>query len=273
MQTEAKSILKIEEMWAGYDGSPVLEDIWFEMFPGDYVGIIGPNGGGKTTLIKVILGLLPVMRGSVKVLGQSPVQARERLGYVPQISRTDRDFPISVWDVVRMGRQKPGFLKNNHLSAEDKIEIEWALSQAGMLDLARRSFNQLSGGQRQRVLIARALATHPQLIVLDEPTASIDSQSTARLYELLAELNQTLSILLVSHDLMAMSTHVKTIACVNRKMVYHNEKSVTKEMIQLGYECPVELLAHGVPHRVMPPHEHTHENTVKFDTQGEHQHD
>ena len=252
----AKSILKIEDMWAGYDGDPVLEDIQFEMFDGDYVGIIGPNGGGKTTLIKVILGLLPVMRGSVKVLGQSPEQARDRLGYVPQVSRTDRDFPISVWDVVRMGREKAGFFAKRRLSANDKQAIEQALDQADVLDLARRSFNELSGGQRQRVLIARGLATNPEILVLDEPTANVDGQSTARLYDLLAELNQSLSILLISHDLMAISTHVKTIACVNRRMVYHNEKVLTQEMMALGYECPVELLAHGIPHRVLAHHDH-----------------
>ena len=245
-------------MWAGYDGEAVLEDIQFEMFTGDYVGIIGPNGGGKTTLIKVILGLLPVMRGSVSVLGQSPVQARDRLGYVPQVSRTDRDFPISVWDVVRMGREKAGFFGVRSLSTQDKQAIERALGQADVLDLAKRSFNELSGGQRQRVLIARALATNPEILVLDEPTANVDGQSTARLYDLLAELNQSLSILLVSHDLMAISTHVKTIACVNRKMVYHNEKVLTQEMMDLGYECPVELLAHGVPHRVLAYHDHDH---------------
>jgi len=258
MQSQAKSIIKIEDMWAGYDGDPVLEDIRFEMFAGDYVGIIGPNGGGKTTLIKVILGLLPVMRGSVKVLGQSPEQARDRLGYVPQVSRTDRDFPISVWDVVRMGKEKADFFGTRRLSANDKQAIERALLQADVLDLAKRSFNELSGGQRQRVLIARALATKPEILVLDEPTANVDGQSTARLYELLAELNQSLSILLVSHDLMAISTHVKTIACVNRKMVYHNEKVLTQEMMALGYECPVELLAHGVPHRVLAYHDHEH---------------
>lgn len=252
----AKSILKIEDMWAGYDGDPVLEDIQFEMFDGDYVGIIGPNGGGKTTLIKVILGLLPVMRGNVRVLGQSPEQARDRLGYVPQVSRTDRDFPISVWDVVRMGREKAGFFAKRRLSANDKQAIEQALDQADVLDLAKRSFNELSGGQRQRVLIARALATNPEILVLDEPTANVDGQSTARLYDLLAELNQSLSILLISHDLMAISTHVKTIACVNRRMVYHNEKVLTQEMMALGYECPVELLAHGIPHRVLAHHDH-----------------
>lgn len=251
---QSEAIIDIQGLWAGYDGHAVLEDIWFEMFSGDYVGVIGPNGGGKTTLLRVILGLLPAMRGTVSVLGQSPSQARERLGYVPQISKSDRDFPISVWDVVRMGLPKRGFLQANRLNATEKLEVERSLRQADVLDLAKRSFNQLSGGQRQRVLIARALATNPEILVLDEPTASVDSQSTARLYELLAELNQHLSILLVSHDLMAISTYVKTIACVNRRMVYHNQKAVTRDMLDIGYECPVDLLAHGLPHRVLHDH-------------------
>jgi len=250
----AEPIIEIKGLWAGYDGRAVLEDIDFEMFPGDYVGLIGPNGGGKTTLIKVILGLLPVMRGRVSVLGQSPVSARDKLGYVPQVSHSDRDFPISVWDVVRMGRQKPHVFKERFNKKTDKDEIEWALRQSDVLDLARKSFNQLSGGQRQRVLIARALVTRPKLLILDEPTANVDSKSSAMLYDLLAELNKSISILLVSHDLMAISTHVKTIGCVNRRMVYHNQKVFSKDMLDLGYECPVELLAHGLPHRVL--HEH-----------------
>ena len=255
LKQENNAIIEIQGLWAGYDGHAVLEDVHFEMFPGDYVGVIGPNGGGKTTLLRVVLGLLPTMRGTVRVLGQTPSEARERLGYVPQVSKSDRDFPISVWDVVRMGLPKRGFLQANRLSDQQRSEVERSLRQADVLDLAKRSFNQLSGGQRQRVLIARALATKPDILVLDEPTASVDSQSTARLYDLLAELNQHLSILLVSHDLMAISTYVKTIACVNRRMVYHNQKTVTKDMLDIGYECPVDLLAHGLPHRVLHDHD------------------
>lgn len=248
-------VIELKAVWAGYDRDSVLEDVNFVMYPRDYVGLIGPNGGGKTTLIKVILGLVRPERGQVLIMGNKPELGRHLIGYVPQIQAEDRSFPINVWDVVSMGRLKPDLFANLRLSDTDRASIETALRQTDMLDLARRSINELSGGQRQRVYIARALVTQPQVLLLDEPTASVDSQTSGRLCELLAKLNKQIAILLISHDLTAISTYVKTIGCVNRRLVYHREKTVTPEMLVSGYECPVDLIAHGLPHRVFSDHE------------------
>lgn len=252
--TEAgQPVIDLRNVWASYERDSVLEDINFEVFPRDYIGLIGPNGGGKTTLIKVILGLLKPTSGQVRVLGLPPSQGRQYIGYVPQIQMEDRDFPISVQSVVAMGRLKPGFWGNLKLTPYDKQVIETSIRQTGVLDLANRSVNELSGGQRQRVFIARALATEPQILLLDEPTASVDSQTSQKLYELLAELNQRITIVLISHDLTAISTYVKTIGFINRRLMYQREKLISADMLAAGYECPVDMIAHGLPHRVLPP--------------------
>ena len=250
-----QAVIELEDVWAGYESDRVLEAVNFRMEAGDYVGLIGPNGGGKTTLIKVILGLIKPERGSVRVMGVSPEKGRQFIGYVPQIQQDDKAFPIKVWDVVSMGRLKPDLLHNLSLKDADKKIVERSLRQMDILDLAKRSINELSGGQRQRVTIARALATEPKILLLDEPTSSVDSRSSSQLYDLLAELNQSISILLISHDLTAISTYVKTIGCVNRRLVYNGQKEITAEMVSSAYECPVDLVAHGVPHRVLPSHQ------------------
>jgi len=249
-----QAVIELENVWAGYESDRVLEAVNFRMDAGDYVGLIGPNGGGKTTLIKVILGLIKPERGSVRVMGVSPEKGRQFIGYVPQILQTDKDFPIKVWDVVSMGRLKPSLLRNLFLKDEDKLIVERSLRQMDILDLAKKPINELSGGQRQRVTIARALAAEPKILLLDEPTASVDSRSSSQMYDLLAELNQTISILLISHDLTAISTYVKTIGCINRRLIYHGQKEITSEMLSIAYECPVDLVAHGLPHRVLPHH-------------------
>ncbi len=253
---EKKPVISIKNLWAGYEDDTILEDISFEMFQDDYVGLIGPNGGGKTTLNRVILGLLKPERGTITVMGQDPVRGRKYIGYVSQFQVEDKHFPISVWDVVAMGRLQPNLLKNFRVSPHDKEAIETALTQTGMLDFRTRVMNELSGGQRQRVYISRALAAEPKMLLLDEPTSSVDSQSSNQLYDLLAELNDHIAILLISHDLTAISTYVKTIGCVNRQLVYQGSKELTSEMVEVGYGCPVDLIAHGLPHRVIPGHQH-----------------
>ena len=251
-----EAIISIKNMWAGYESDMVLEDVSFEMFPRDYIGLIGPNGGGKTTLIRVILGLLKPDRGSISVMGEDPKKGRSQIGYVSQFQVEDKHFPINVWDVVSMGRLQRRLFNNLRLTTEDKEEIEQALRETGMLDFRKQNMNELSGGQRQRVFISRALVTQPKLLLLDEPTSSVDSRSSHQLYDLLAELNDHLAILLISHDLTAISTYVKTVGCVNRRLVYQGTKEITNEMLETAYECPVDLIAHGHPHRVLPSHMH-----------------
>ncbi len=153
-----------------------------------------------------------------------------------------------------MGRIKPGF-SSLRLNSEDRQHVEEALLQTGMLELSKRSINEISGAQRQRIYIARALAAEPRILLLDEPTASVDPHASVQIYDLLAKLNEEISIMLISHDMTAVSAYVKTIGCINRSLVYHRDKSISADMLQIGYECPIDLIAHGVPHRVLPAHD------------------
>jgi zinc transport system ATP-binding protein len=248
-------LVEINHMYAGYNGETVLEDINLTIVQDDFIGLIGPNGGGKTTLLKVILGLVEPTTGTVQVMGGPPHKGRSRIGYVPQLAEFDVEFPISVRDVVRMGR-----LSNRRLfkpySAEDDVIVSERLAWVDMLEYQDRALRELSGGQRQRVYIARALATDPDLLVLDEPTISVDIEASAHIYDLLYKINQEgVTIFLVTHDLNAISSYVKTIGCLNRKLHYHGEKQVTDEMLRATYGCPVDLIAHGLPHRVLAEHE------------------
>jgi len=252
-------IVEIKDVSFAYNGETVLQDVNFTIRPGNFVAMIGPNGGGKTTLLKMMLGLLKPDRGTVRVMGQSASQAAPDLGYVRQDVHVNSNFPITAIDVVLMGkldRRK----RWNCRSVANRREAMSALERLEMAAHAEKRIGELSGGQRQRVFIARALVTSPKLLLLDEPTASIDTKGQAEFFAMLKDLNKDVTILVVSHDLLAISRYVKSVACVNKRLHYHNRAEITGEMLETMYPCtdeevcPVELLAHGLPHRVLKDH-------------------
>jgi zinc transport system ATP-binding protein len=230
----------------------VLDDVDMRVPMGEYVALIGPNGGGKTTLLRVMLGLIQPDRGEVRILGASPKEVRGRVSYVPQYARFDLGFPIRVVDVVQAGQLGARKLPRGEARAK-AVKI---LEQLEIGDLAGQAIGALSGGQLQRVLIARALAVEPELLILDEPTASLDVQSADAFYELLQTLAERMTVLLTSHDVTGLSTRVKSIACLNRRLFFHPSGEVTSEMLAEVYGCDVDIVAHGVPHRVLREHDH-----------------
>ncbi len=246
-------VIRLEHLWFSYGQEPVLEDINLSLQPLEFLSIIGPNGGGKTTLLKLLLGLMKPTNGEIQVLGMPAAQSRRHIGYVPQKTTINVNFPITVGDVTLMGRLGRIPLGKKY-RAEDRELAAEALQKVKMYDLRDRQIGKLSGGQQQRALIARALVTQPQILLLDEPTASVDSQIKRDIYDLLVELNGQMTIIMVSHDIGVVSSYTKTIACLNRRLVCHHEKGITPEMLAETYQCPVDLIAHGVPHRVLAPH-------------------
>jgi zinc transport system ATP-binding protein len=248
----ASSIIEIKDLFFGYNGHEVLKDVNLIVHEGEFLALIGPNGGGKTTLLKLMLGLLEPHRGTVRVFGQLPRYVSHRMGYVPQDIHLNRDFPVSALDVVLMGRLTYGKGWSRH-SRRDRTAARKALEKMGMGDHSHRRISELSGGERQRILIARALVSEPELLLLDEPTANIDTPNQTEFYSLLKDLNPTVTILMVSHDLITVSSYVKSVACVNQFVYLHDEAKATEEMLAM-YQCPVELVAHGLPHRVLGKH-------------------
>jgi zinc transport system ATP-binding protein len=253
------SIVEIRNVCFSYNDHEVLQEVNLDIPHGDFIAMIGPNGGGKTTLLKLILGLLRPDQGSVRVLGMPAKKASHLIGYVPQEIHGNLSFPITAMDVVLMGRLEPG-KRLSRRSGEDRAEALKALEKMDMAAYAGRRIDELSGGQRQRVFIARAMVTRPKLLLLDEPASSIDTRGQADFFQLLKEINEDVTILVVSHDLMVISTYIKSVACVNKLLHYHGHAEITGEMLEIMYPatlketCPVEILAHGLPHRVLKEH-------------------
>ena len=246
--------IELEDVWFSYNRSIVLQDVSLVLDQGEFLGIIGPNGGGKTTLLKLMLGILKPNRGRIRILGQAPHDASHRVGYVPQSTDFNRSFPISVLDVALMGRLTTSRM-GRRFSRQDREKVAEILERVGMWDHRYSPIGKLSGGQRQRVFIARALATDPEILFLDEPTTSVDPEFETDLYDFLKELNKAVTIVVITHDIGIVSSHMKSIACVNKYFIFHPDGHISQEMLDMAYQCPVDLIAHGLPHRVLPTHE------------------
>lgn len=244
-------IVTVKNVSAHIDHTPILEDVTLSVQKNDFLSVIGPNGGGKTTLLKVILGLVKPTKGEVTVFGNPPEVGRTSIGYLPQEVVFDINFPITVFDVVIMGRYKKVLKK--YTDTDITIVFD-ALKTVKMSDFANRQIGHLSGGELQRVFLARALAREPQLLLLDEPTGSIDPEMRKSFYELLVTLKEKMAIVLVTHDVSVVSVYVDKIACLNRKLFYHGSAEEGLKSLEDMYTCPVEVLDHGIPHRVLGRH-------------------
>lgn len=254
-----KKLIEIKNLSAGYDDTIVLENISLEVFSGDFIGIIGPNGGGKTTLIKTILGQIKPVSGELNLF-----TGKSNIGYLPQVNQIDKRFPISVIDVVRSGKANSALFSSFRKNTSEKEKAESLLAEMGISAIRNKAIGELSGGQMQRVFLCRALMNNPELLVLDEPSTYVDNNFEGELYLKLKELNEKMAILLISHDVGTISFFVKTIACVNRILHHHPSNVISEEQLA-SYNCPLQIVTHGdIPHTVLKlhdehdHHEHTH---------------
>jgi zinc transport system ATP-binding protein len=242
--TPPSPVIEFENVCFSYDGAPVLEHVDLAIRAKEFVCLVGPNGGGKSTLLKLALGLLVPHAGRVRLLGAAPVQTRRRVGYMPQHALLDPQFPVTVMDVVLMGRLTPGWRAGPFRRSDRQAAAE-ALRAMELYEFRGRVFSSLSGGQRQRVLIARALACEPEVLMLDEPTASLDLHVEEQLYGLLRELSRRITVVIVSHDVGFVSQYVERVICVNRTVETHATGEITGGVIAELYGRDVRMIHHG----------------------------
>ncbi|HDR52280.1 MAG TPA: ABC transporter ATP-binding protein [Mariniphaga anaerophila] len=244
-------LIKIKNLTLGYDKEPVLSGVNLEIFEHDFLGVIGPNGGGKTTLLKAVLGLLRPMKGEI-IFRKDIDKKKKPMGYLPQVKHIDRNFPITVFEVVRSGSMMEDSSKVS--KAEVREKAEQLLVEMGIEHIRNKAIGELSGGQMQRVFLCRALISDPEILILDEPDTFVDNRFEGELYEKLKQLNKHMAIVLVSHDVGTISSYVKTIACVNGELHYHPDNIITQEQLN-SYNCPIKLITHGeIPHTVLKHH-------------------
>ncbi|OHV11923.1 metal ABC transporter ATP-binding protein [Kushneria phosphatilytica] len=238
-----ESAIDLEHVSLALEGQSILEDVSLSVPHKQFLGLIGPNGGGKSTLLRLMLGLLRPDTGQVRLLGRSPRQAAHSVGYVPQFTRFTRSFPISVEDVVLMGQLGHGRWWGPW-RRRDRRAVDGVLATLEIESLRHRRIEGLSGGQMQRVLIARALACQPSILLLDEPTASVDTDGERALFDLFARLRQDMTIVLISHDLGFVSDHVDRVVCLNRTLVDHTAEPITADTIAQLYGQQVRMVHH-----------------------------
>ena len=247
---DGRPLIQITDLHAAYQKQEVLSNVALSIFEKDFIGIIGPNGGGKTTLLNIIMGLMKPLKGQIKY-----TLKKSEIGYLPQANQVDESFPITVREVVASGMEK-GFSMTKRNSRSARLKVSAVLEKVGVEKLHSRSIGELSGGEFQRTMLARAIVSAPRMLILDEPDTHVDNRFEMELYGLLRDLNEYMTILLVSHDIGTISPYIKTIACVNRDLHYHSSNEISEEQLKV-YNCPIEIITHGtVPHRVMKEHTH-----------------
>jgi zinc transport system ATP-binding protein len=245
------NLFEMHSLSASYGTVTVLKDVNFKVSENDFIGVIGPNGGGKTTLLKIILGLLKPVQG--EIVFNKDLLNSNRIGYLPQMSTGDVNYPVTVNDIVLSGLMiRKGII--SRMTSSDRKKARIVIDELGLSEMSGATINELSGGQMQRVFLGRAIIGDPKLLLLDEPGNFVDTTFENDFYEKLRELNKRMAILMVSHDVGTISSHIKSFACVNRSLHYHPSHEITNEDL-LAYGCPIQLVTHGeVPHTVLKYH-------------------
>lgn len=244
----SKVLVDIENLNAGYKGKTVLKEVYLQIFEQDFLGIIGPNGGGKTTLVKTILGLIKPFSGQIRFLQDN---LSNRIGYMPQSNVLDKKFPILVREVIDSGLVS----EKSMTKSLRKEKVRNALEEMNIESIADKPIGELSGGQWQRTLLARAIINEPELLILDEPSSYIDKRFENHFYHLLQDINQKTAIVLVSHDIGTVVANVKNIACVNETLHYHSGNDINGDWLEEHLACPFEIIGHGdIPHRILKKH-------------------
>ncbi len=244
-------LLEMHSLSASYGANVVLQDVDFRVSENDFIGVIGPNGGGKTTLLKIILGLLKPIKG--KMVFNEELLNGKSIGYLPQMSTADINYPVTVTDIILSGLMIRKTIISG-MSSSDKLKARTVIDELGLTGMSKSTLNELSGGQMQRVFLGRAIIGSPRLLLLDEPGNFVDTTFENDFYEKLKDLNKRMAILMVSHDVGTISSHIKSFACVNRSLHYHPSHEITNEDL-LAYDCPIQLVTHGdVPHTVLKYH-------------------